>query len=475
MRHLNISSLNSYFEIVLYLGVITLLIFTSQNILFWDTVQFAGKHSLYFYEHFGVSIILPNDIDSGHIPVFGYYLAALFKVFGVSLDVAHWAMLPFLFGIIFFVFRISELLFKKPEERLFLVVLLLSDPTLLTQSILVSPDIALMCFFSMTFYGIVSNNPLWKWVGVIGLSLISLRGAMVVFVLFIMDVVYRDIKGFRIFQIIWPYLIGGTMVFAYFMYHYYVKGWIGIHSDSPWYNSFYINDFTDFPKQLALLLWRILDFGRIGLWLIVVLVMVVKKHQWPNLIQKNQSMFIWLSLGLLMVLGIHFFIYRGVNAHRYLLPFYFSSTILAFSILRYLVPKMVPKLMVIIVLSLWTGHFWVYPDHISQGWDGSLAHVPYYKLRDDMLKYLDSKHIPLESVGSQFPNVAESRYIELNLNANYQFKPADVFSDQYILYSNVYNDFTDNDRKILSLEYELIYSLKREGVKLELYKRVGRN
>jgi hypothetical protein len=76
--------------------------FNKEHFLFWDTVQLAGKHGLFFYENNFLSFVLPNEIDSGHIPFFGFYLAIIWKIFGKSLVVSHFAMLPFMLALAYY-------------------------------------------------------------------------------------------------------------------------------------------------------------------------------------------------------------------------------------------------------------------------------------------------------------------------------------------------------------------------------------
>lgn len=82
-----------------YLFFFILLLATVKYPFFWDTVQLASKHAHFFYETDFHSIILPNEIDSGHIPTLGIYLAAEFLsglpghcVYGISIKI----VLPFL-------------------------------------------------------------------------------------------------------------------------------------------------------------------------------------------------------------------------------------------------------------------------------------------------------------------------------------------------------------------------------------------
>ncbi|MEA1897674.1 MAG: hypothetical protein U9N53_08430, partial [Bacteroidota bacterium] len=122
---------------LIFLGITLLTYFVSEHIFFWDTVQLASRHAHFYFENNFNELFLPDEIDSGHIPSFGIYLALAWKLFGKSLFVSHFAMLPFLYGIILQAWLLIKKYFP-PQLSLPVLILLLADPTLLSQSILVS-------------------------------------------------------------------------------------------------------------------------------------------------------------------------------------------------------------------------------------------------------------------------------------------------------------------------------------------------
>ena len=70
------------------------------HFFFWDTVQLASQHAQFFLENGFSTFLLPDEMDSGHPPTFGFYLALVWRVFGKTLSISHLAMLPFLLGIV---------------------------------------------------------------------------------------------------------------------------------------------------------------------------------------------------------------------------------------------------------------------------------------------------------------------------------------------------------------------------------------
>ena len=121
------------------------------DFFFWDTVQLGSKQAHFFYPDIK-GLILPKDIDSGHFPLFGMYIAFWWNIFGKTLVISHLAMLPWILFLSIGIVKLSSIFLEK-RHLLFGVLLLSIEPTLLAQTGLVSPDIILItCFiWSLVF------------------------------------------------------------------------------------------------------------------------------------------------------------------------------------------------------------------------------------------------------------------------------------------------------------------------------------
>ncbi len=449
--------------------------FTSNNIFFWDTIQLGAKHALFYYENNFSSILLPDSFDSGHIPSFGLYLAFCWKIFGKSLAVSHFSILPFLFGIVWQSFLLLRLFINR--KYLFLaLIIFLADPTLLGQASLVSPDIILVFFFLLGLNAILRNKKFFLFVSITGLILVSMRGMMVAFAIFLFDVVFNvqlfNVKSavIRLLKKSWVYIPGVAIFFAFSLYHYKAKGWIGYHEDSPWAESFTMVDYKGVIHNLGIFIWRLWDFGRIFLW-IVFFVIVVKKFKKLRTDKTfHQLIIILLIIG--VSLSISFILYKYLSGHRYILPVYlmFSliTTYLVFEKLES--AKLKYTVFTVLLMGLLSGNFWIYPPKIAQGWDSSLAHLPYYKLRTDMMQYMKINDIRIEDVACTFPNNMEQKYLNLD-DSEIKHSNLNLDSNQYVLYSNIYNDFNDEQIERLSKDFILEKEMKKRGVFIRLYRK----
>ena len=472
MRHSYLSTRNITLGALLLLVTLATIL-VRQHPFFWDTIQLGSKHAHWYYENNFQHLLLPDEIDSGHPPAFGMYLAFVWKVFGKSLAVSHLAMLPFLLGIVFLAFRIGDY-FGEKENSWMLALLAFADPVLAGQAVLVSPDIALACCFLLVLYGILYRQNGAQILGALGLAAISTRGMMVVVALYLFRLVINWRKSWTTpIRLALPYVPGGLLAMFFLIYHYQQKGWIGYDEAMPWAPSFEQVGIRGLLKNTVVLAWRMLDYGRLFIWLpLGWLAYRQWKNDRPGVNEKARQAF-WLLAITLPLLSITFLAYRGLHGHRYLLPVFLTITILFYTVLVHtsLTTRIRHLLLGAALAGLLAGNLWIYPDTISQGWDSTLAHLPYYSLRRQMLDYLDEQNIPLESVGTAFPEIGPLKYKELNDEVR-GFKEKDLSADSYIFYSNVMNDFSDEEIQRLEKEWRVEKRWRKGGVKVVLYRRL---
>ena len=169
-------------------------------------------------------------------------------------------------------------------------------------------------------------------------------------------------------------------------------------------------------------------------------------------------------------------LYFGLMQSRYYLPvFIFLHLATGYLLFHFLSKRVAYTLYSIILLSLISGHFWVYPERISQNWDGTLGHLPYHRLRDKMIKYIDEKKIPFHEVASDFPNDSEIRYTDLNDDKRHfsQKIRNQLHQHKYVFYSNVFNGFTVGELEELNSKWVVEQSYETQTVYVKLFKNPG--
>lgn len=446
---------------------------------FWDTVQLASKQAHWYYENEFNHLLLPTVFDSGHPPTFGMYLAVLWQIFGQSLAVSHFAVLPFSLASIFFLKKLGDFFFPSEQIGAFLPLLMLVDPTFAAQNILVSPDTVLMSAFFAGIYAVVKEK---KWLLVLAalvLAMISMRGMMVVVVLYVLQIYHNHVAQNRrlTLRLLWQsslvFVPAGLLALAFLLYHYQQKGWIAYHEDSPWAVSFEKVGWQGFLKNIGLYIWRMLDFGRVFVLLILSVLLIQFRRQWKT--DQNFNYLLVLLVASVLLLSPSLLIHKYLLAHRYLLPIYFVCSLGALYLLfRFVARQWQMPIYGLLFLGLLTGNLWIYPPKIAQGWDATLAHLPYYQLATEMLDFIEKEAIPLEQIGSVFPEVGARKYRSLN-QVEAGFVQADLAQNEYIFYSNVMNDFSDEDLEALAEDWLVVKTLQAKGVIVVLYRKTNKD
>jgi hypothetical protein len=464
-----------------YLFFFILWLTTVKFPFFWDTIQLASKHAHFFYESNFSGIILPNEIDSGHIPALGIYLALVWKIAGKSLVISHLAMLPFVMGIVYQTIILTRGIFSA-RWHTYALVILLADATLLAQCTLVSPDVFVIFFFIMALNNQLRRKELWYSVALAGLTLSSMRGMMCVAGLFLAEIImylsgkkivynskdWRKTAVFT-FQTLKLYLPAIIIAGTFFVWHYSKTGWIGYHINMPWYPLFEPVNFKGAIWNTFILGWRMIDFGRIFVWVtgfFCLWYFYKKRPAVPDILKQISVILLCIFLALFHAAIFH----KNLSGHRYFLPVYFLFTLLVtFYLFEVINSKIWKKTIFYLLLTgMLSGNFWVYPDHIAKGWDSTLAYLPYFPLREKMINFMEKEGIGLNETGTLFPNTGQLEYLDLSGKKN-GFAELDLKTNHFVFYSNIYNGFSDNELTELKNSWKEVKVFRFMKVKIILY------
>jgi hypothetical protein len=405
----------------------------------------------------------------------------VWKIFGRTLIVSHLAMLPFVIGIVYQGLKLARSLFSSKWYPLAGLIILI-DPTLLAQSTLVSPDVLVVFFLLFAINSILNGKRFLLILSLAGLTLASMRGMMCAAALFISESVLLAFRSKTVTGSFIPagviktlkdklisYLPAAAIALAFFSWHYYKTGWIGHHENMPWAEFFEPADLKGAIFNVFILGWRLADFGRLLIWITGAFCLWHFLHHKP-LLPDEFKMTLILFAVLLFILGGTLITHRNLSGHRYLLPVYLTFTI---SVLYYffnIADDKLPKKLfsAVMITGLLSGNFWVYPDTVSKGWDSSLAYLPYFPLRENMMDYMNENNIKPDETGTGFPNEDSFDLIDLNGNNN-SFSSKDLAASRYMFWSNIYNEFSDAELDSLK-SWEKIKELKSCQVRIILYK-----
>jgi hypothetical protein len=473
--------LNRGLEILPYLLFSLPVLLTAGLPFFWDTVQLASRHAHFFYESNFISVFLPEEMDSGHIPAFGMYIALIWKIFGKTLIASHISMLPFVLGTVYFTRKLTGFFFRTRWNWL-VTCILLADATILTQFTLVSPDVWILFFFTMALYSSFRGKRALLAFAVFCLTLTSMRGMMLVAAIFIAEwiIILTENTGTSksLVKTSWRYILKSLPVYlpaflmasVYLALHYFRTGWIGYHAGMPWAEHFQRVDATGFFRNFIILGWRLADNGRVFIWLtgfILAAWMILRKIS----IDLHGKRLLIFTVVFLVTLSYSALTYKNLSGHRYLIPVFFLVTL---TVLYHLINRSDTKekafIAGLLAVCMLSGNFWVYPDRISKGWDAMLSYLPYQHLRREMNQYIDRQHINYPEVGTGFPNNIPLKFIDLIADTrSFGSKEDKMENFRYVYYSNVFNGFSDAELIALQSEWKVIKALRRGQVKVILY------
>jgi hypothetical protein len=151
--------------------------------------------------------------------------------------------------------------------------------------------------------------------------------------------------------------------------------------------------------------------------------------------------------------------------HRYFIVSYIGFTLLSVLVV-FEFYKSKKIIFTFLFLGLLTGNLWIYPKEVSQGWDATLAHLPYHSLRINAINYLDDQHIKIKNVATFFPN-----YNTLNtINLSGDTRSFSKFNgkNKYVFYATVYN-ISDENLSILNKNYIILKQFSNLNINITIY------
>ncbi|WP_205501242.1 hypothetical protein [Rufibacter psychrotolerans] len=444
--------------------------YVRDNGFFWDSILLASKYGQWYYQTRFSTLFVPEAL-AGYPPLFGMYLAAGWLLLGKTVPVSHFLMLPFLVGIVWQVYLLAKRYLPSNWVVLGMLLVFL-DPTLLAQSAQVAPDLVLLFLYLLCLNALLQQRPVLLSVALVFMALHTPRSQILLVAVFCTQalLVWRSPHRFswpQIGKMVGPYLPAGLVLLGWLLLHYQHFGWVGYSRSSDWGAYAGLVSPTGFLRNLGLIAWRLLDYGRVALWLTAGWLVWQGRR---GLSPATRELLLLLLVPLL-TLGAVLVWFANPIGHRYWLVVYVLLGLLTAHLLLHVGSQPLRLTVYAFLLtSLVSGHFWLYPQKVAKGWDATLAHLPYFSLRHQMMDYLDHRQIPWQQVGSDFPNLAAPADTDLTQDRR-QFAPKDLAAQSYIFYSNVFNGFTDQELEALEKDWVVLHELKQGQVVIRLYQK----
>lgn len=456
---------------ILFFSLIAFVLFllSYDNVMFWDNVLFTSKMGNELYNNGIFNWHIPAEFDPGKPPILGFLLAITWKIFGHNLWSSHLLMIPFAVGLLFQLHLLIAYYFKDKRLQFFALLLLVADPTLSAQFFLVNPELIQVFFFFLAVNAILYNRYYLKTVALFFLSIISFRGMMLAGGVFVFEVLNRLLiqkKGFLSlfnFKFITSYLIGSSSAVVYLLWRIYSIGWIHTRPNSPYEKIWFAASENMFFRNVIILAHRYLDFGRIFIFLFILFSIIKFRKSFFSK-EIKQLVLLAFSAGIFVI--ITSLSANNPMGHRYFLSSYLVLILLSFVAVNSFYKKKY-FIYTFLIFGLITGNLWIYPREIAQGWDASLAHLPYHKLRKEALDFMNENKINIEETTTFFPNYSTVDNIDLSGDLR-RFKAYNN-NNKYVFYSNIYN-LSDDTYKNLDTNYTIIKKFEKLRIHIYIYK-----
>ncbi|MDB5226820.1 MAG: hypothetical protein JWN78_1013 [Bacteroidota bacterium] len=399
---------------------------------FWDTLL-TSTITQHFYKSGFHNFITPQQFDAGHPPLFYMYVTMFYKLFGRSLFAAHLSMLPFvLIGIISFI-RIMQDFNFIGKQQLAGIILFFSIPAVITQYTLVSYDAVLLSLYLAGLVSFFTNRRFLFVIIAIAMTGISLRGLFCILSLSL--TIFFLIYGKRKEWIRWNLLLLPAIViaFGWYIFHYSQTGWFFVSRSEGWSNQRSMVNNIGFFKNSFSIFRCFIDLGMVIISFLSLFYIVE---------QKKIHLYTLLWLIPAITFCILFLQLSNPVNHRYFLIVY---VLMLLPVIQFLSGRRTIYLLLTCFILI-SGNFQIYPGKISNGWDCTLVHEFYFPLNKEFNSFMDEMKLDKERTGTVFPmnvsryqsNMEDDKRRMVNINGS------KIDTLPYVLYSNVGNDFSDD-------------------------------
>lgn len=449
--------------------LVVLYFLTAKVPLFGDAHSKSIRASWFFDHHFSQWVI-PTEISAGHPPLWELLIALTWQVFDRALEYSR--LLLLLFNLLMFWQLIRFMKDNKgplvPVLALFVVLI---EPTLLAQTTFVNNDMMLWFFTLLGLNSIYRNQKIAYSIALSGVLFSNLRGVSVFASLALLDVAFSWFRLKKNDQkLLWQSYFAPVLLFAGFLtYHYQLLGWVlrvPNHAHREVASSGWM-----FHNVMAIAK-NTLDYGRVFIFGLgsILIVRLFWRKKWTDVSVENKRLLLSFAT-FFGVFSALFIVMTNPIGPRYYLIAYLIFTLLCVNLIfEEIRQKRIQKYLIGFMSVVFiTGHFWIWPATISQGWDSTLVHLAYFPMRDQMETYLEENHFDKEEIGTRL--VLNSRqFIDLKEPASTRYADWDLEKNKFVLFSNIDNETSDEDIIELREKWILVQTYERFGVFVSLYK-----
>jgi hypothetical protein len=463
--------LKDYFPLLFAIACCIFITFFFSNIpFFWDGAFFS-ETAVHFYNSGYQSLIVPIDVDTGGFPFFGIYMSFWWNLFGKTLLVSHIAILPFLIGLCWEFYKFSKA-FLNRTFIFFAFIFFILEPTILTQTIIMSYDIILLYFSLLAINSLLKEKRILYAISLVLIAACSSRGLFMIVSLFLVNVIFRVLfnKKNEIFRDLICFMPMILFLLSWGLYHFVFTGWFLI---SPLRESGH-ESFSEpimMFRQFIYAIWKILDFGRIFLFAFVILYASLYYKKMKS--DKKFRLIILLFLTTILSTALLIMLFSNPVSHRYFLIIYILLIVSALYFTQLIKSRLLKVVLpVFFLIGLISGNFWMYPQKYGNGWDSSLKVLPFFKMDNNMKSFINDNGIKPSDVFTSFPLHKNFKFTYL-LDYDFCYSDIDttnIDSCKYYLGSNICNGYNNEVELTLKNNWVKLKEIRSKQLFLILYK-----
>ena len=439
---------------------------------FWDALSKLQRAD-WIYTHDFSSLIVPTKINSGHPPLWITGIAFFWEIFGKMIWPARLLLLIVNIGVFYQLLIFARNNFSK-SIPIFLVFLVFIEPTLVAQTTILNNDMLLLFFVLLGLNALLGNKYWLYTIALSGILLTNLRGiyCLLAFVIIHIWFIKANLLDYER-KMVKSYIISILIFIAFLFYQYSELGWVLITESKSYSNHREVAGFMHIAKNAAAFTKNLVDFGRIIVWLplFFMVLQFLKRKKYKS--EKKSTRILIALFVFTCVFFIGFVPFSNPMGPRYLLICFILANFLFINLLfekgiNFLKRKLI---LVFAFLAFLTGHLWIYPPTIAQGWDSSLAYLNYFKQEERMLQYLEKEEIDASRIGTNM--TITTRWLAMLYPSEqeiFDFEKLNLQENEYVLFSNIENRTEDKDIITLKESWVEVVSYSQLGVFITLYK-----
>lgn len=443
---------------------------------FWDNILQVGGEGTWIYNH-GLGTLITRDAagEAGtgyHVPGVAYVTALAWTVFGRSLWVSHVLTFIWAAGLAWAVWRLCERLMPA-GWRAAVGLAVMVEPAVLTLMATVSPDFWMLSAFALALAALAEGKYWRAGLWLLALGLCNMRGVMAAVCLGLAVcfclILRKELSWRRVVALALPSVV---VIGAYYVIYLAEYGWFmngsnfSEHYEMPSSGAF-------IARHIAALGLRMLEQGRVAVWALALCVACVGAWRARAMglfkeygVWAVALVFVVLQCGLYLLFC---FISQMPFGGRYFSMLHLALTLCVLAVVTTVASRRTSIICLAVVFAAEvSGHAWeaFYPDRMSKPWDTTLAHAPFYGLRQEVEADIDQMGIARTDISSGF-TVGGSGKIAYLDDDNPGFTGGD--DAPYYLLSNICNE-EDDILDHIDAHGEPIRTWRRGAVYFTLYK-----